>query len=84
MWSKQRITTTLMKPAGFTEPDPDTVTVDGSDVTRLNPGKPDHLLRRGRDLVEEVAYDSEAPDDRRSPDSHPTRLFHAAPFEKDR
>ncbi|MER5211855.1 ABC transporter ATP-binding protein [Streptomyces sp. NPDC002838] len=34
-------TTTLMMLAGFTEPDSGTVTVDGRDVTRLNPAKRD-------------------------------------------
>ncbi|MEV3970538.1 ABC transporter ATP-binding protein [Streptomyces sp. NPDC050698] len=34
-------TTTLMMLAGFTEPDSGTITVDGRDITRLNPGKRD-------------------------------------------
>ncbi|MEU0414078.1 ABC transporter ATP-binding protein [Streptomyces griseorubiginosus] len=56
-------TTTLMMLAGFTEPDSGTVSVDGRDITRLNPGKRDfgfvfqqYLLFPHMTVAENVAF----------------------------
>ncbi|MFI6375653.1 ABC transporter ATP-binding protein [Streptomyces sp. NPDC050546] len=56
-------TTTLMMLAGFTEPDSGTITVDGHDITHLNPGKRDfgfvfqqYLLFPHMTVTENVAF----------------------------
>ncbi|MDQ0753581.1 putative spermidine/putrescine transport system ATP-binding protein [Streptomyces africanus] len=56
-------TTTLMMLAGFTEPDSGTVSVDGRDITGLNPGKRDfgfvfqqYLLFPHMTVTENVAF----------------------------
>ncbi|MFF6913996.1 ATP-binding cassette domain-containing protein [Streptomyces sp. NPDC012466] len=56
-------TTTLMMLAGFTEPDSGAITVDGQDITQLNPGKRDfgfvfqqYLLFPHMTVTENVAF----------------------------
>ncbi|MFB7928421.1 ABC transporter ATP-binding protein [Streptomyces sp. NPDC056039] len=56
-------TTTLMMLAGFTEPDSGTITVDGRNITELNPGKRDfgfvfqqYLLFPHMTVAENVAF----------------------------